>query len=444
MESKQQAVAVMEDFLDLQLQDALEQMDAAKKALVDAGLDEKLVNAGGKALEKAVEGEVLQLFYAYLAAKQYLAFVMKRRDMKYVTSALQAAKPMLAIEVSDLDRDEFLLNVPGKTFDLRDGSSKAPDSSDYITKQALAVPGDDGMDQWLSALNLFFCKDQSLIEYVQQIVGMAAIGKVYMEALIIAYGEGSNGKSTFWNSISRVLGTYSGNISADALTVGCKRNVKPEMAELKGKRLVVAAELEEGQRLNTSTVKQICSTDDIYAEKKYKDPFRFTPSHTIVLYTNHLPRVGANDNGIWRRLIVIPFNARIEGSGDVKNYADELVSQCGPAIMKWIIEGAKKVIEAKYRLKFPKCVEDAISRYRESNNWFGLFVEECCETGDEYEQKSGDFYQEYRAFCLRTGEYPRSTTDFYAAVDGAGFERRKTRKGAFIYGIRLKTEDFGE
>ena len=69
------------------------------------------------------------------------------------------------------------------------------------------------------------------------------------------------------------MGSYSGNISADALTVGCKRNVKPELAETKGKRLLIAAVLEEGMRLNTSVVKQFCFTDEIYAEKKYKDPF---------------------------------------------------------------------------------------------------------------------------------------------------------------------------
>ena len=108
-----------------------------------------------------------------------------------------------------------------------------------------------------------------------------------MEALIISYGEGSNGKSTFWNSIAKVLGNYSGTISADALTVGCRRNVKPEIAELKGKRLVIAAELEEGMRLNTSVIKQLCSTDLVSGEKKYKDPFKFTPTHTLVLYTNH-------------------------------------------------------------------------------------------------------------------------------------------------------------
>ena len=108
---------------------------------------------------------------------------------------------------------------------------------------------------------------------MQRIAGLALIGHVYIEALIIAHGDGRNGKSTFWNVLARVMGSYSGNISADALTVGCKRNVKPELAETKGKRLLIAAELKEGMRLNTSVVKQFCTTDEIYAEKKYKDPF---------------------------------------------------------------------------------------------------------------------------------------------------------------------------
>ena len=101
-------------------------------------------------------------------------------------------------------------------------------------------------DLWEDALQLFFCGDQSLIDYVQMICGLCIVGKVYLEAMIIAYGDGRNGKSTFWNVIYKVLGSYSGNISADALTVNCKRNVKPEMAELKGKRMIIAAELQEG------------------------------------------------------------------------------------------------------------------------------------------------------------------------------------------------------
>jgi P4 family phage/plasmid primase-like protien len=444
MESRQQSVGAMEEFLDLQLQDALGEVESALNALVALGEKEEDILAGGKKYEASLSGDPLKALKKYQSAIAYRTFVMKRRDMKYVISALQAAKPMLEIKVSDLDKDEFLLNTPGVTFDLRKGlaGGRAPDAADYITKQTTASPGDKGEQIWLDALNTFFCNDQKLIDYVQQIVGLSAIGKVYLEAIIIAYGGGRNGKSTFWNSISRVLGSYSGAISADTLTVGCRRNVKPEMAELKGKRLIIASELEEGMRLNTSIVKQLSSTDEIEAEKKYKDPFKFEPSHTLVLYTNHLPRVGANDDGTWRRLIVIPFNARIENKSDIKNYADYLVKNAGSYIMSWIIEGAKKAIEANYHFSVPACVQEAIEAYRENNDWLASFLEDCCEVDKTYQQKSGEFYQEYRAHCGRNGEYTRSTTDFYTALETAGFERKKTKTGSFIYGVRLKEEEF--
>lgn len=443
IESKQQAVGAAEEFLDLQLADAKDDVRRAKQALLDAGVAKDDVTAGGKALEKKISGGQTDAYLAYLSALAYQAFVMKRRDMKYVVSALQAAKPMLEISVSDLDRDGFLLNTPDGTYYLPDGLEGRRDHSpeDYITKITAAGPGDQGKDLWLDALDTIFCQDHALIDYVQQIVGMAAVGRVYLESLIIAYGEGRNGKSTFWNAIARVLGTYSGNMSADTLTVGCKRNVKPELAEAKGKRLIIAAELEEGMRLNTSVVKQMCSTDEIFAEKKYKDPFSFTPSHTLVLYTNHLPRVGANDPGTWRRLIVIPFNAKIEGSGDIKNYADYLVSEAAPSIMAWIIEGAKEAISRNFHIPAPACVEAAIKSYREDNDWLGHFLGECCEVDKAYREKSGELYQEYRSYCMRTGEYARSTADFYNALELAGFMRQKTKTGNFIRGLRI-TEDF--
>lgn len=441
-EDKQMAIGAAEEFLDLQLEDAYEELARAKKALLEAGVPAVALGSGGKELDKIASGEVLKLVEALKTAKSYLSFVLKRRDYKYITSCLNAAKPMLLVDVNELDKDGFLLNTPEVTIDLRSGVTKEPDAEDLITKTTLVSPSDVGKDMWLDALSLFFCKDQELIDYVQMVVGMAAVGKVYNECMIISYGDGRNGKSTFWNTILRVLGTYGGTMSADVLTVGCKRNVKPEMAELKGKRLIIASELEEGMRLNTSIVKQLCSTDEITAEKKYKAPFKYTPSHTLVLYTNHLPKVGGSDTGIWRRLIVIPFDAVIEGNSDIKNYSDHLFENAGGYILQWIIEGAKKVIDSNFILTYPQVVANAISRYRDNNDWLAFFFEECCELGDGLSAKSGEFYAEYRAFCLRTGEYARSTTDFYQALEGAGLNRKRTKTGSIIEGVQLKNTDF--
>lgn len=446
-EEPQLALGAAEEFSDLQLQDAEDAVANAMEAPIAVGIPESVVKGGGKALEKSVPPGKMGLFFALMGAQAYLKFVMKYRHYKNIMNALNAAKPMLAMYISDFDKDPNMLNTPLGTYDLAKGTGgmHPHNAEDYITKVTNYAPGDKGTDIWQAAVELFFCGDRELISYVQMMVGMAAIGKVYQEHMIIAYGGGANGKSTFWNAIFRVLGSYAGKISAEALIMNCKRNVKPEMAELKGKRLIIASELEEGTRLNTSMVKQLCSTDEIEAEKKYKDPFYFVPSHTLVLYTNHLPKVGANDEGIWRRLIVIPFNAKIIGKSDIKNYTDYLVDNAGPAIMAWIVEGAKRAIDANFHTDLPKAVRDAIDRYRDSNDWLGQFLDEHCDIDTSYQEKSGELYQQYRLVCIQNGEFIRSTSDFYGALEKAGFIRRRTNKANMICGLKLKdAQDFLE
>lgn len=444
-EDKQLAIGTVLEFMDLQLEEASEQYETAIKQLVQTGIPESIVREGGKGLVKLIDSPNQQILLAkYLSAKAYYQFVMKRRDYRYIMATHNTAKPMLAIDISELDKNDMLLNTPDATYDLKCGlsGSQAHSATDYLTKITTASPGNQGMGLWQETLATFFCGDQELIDYVQMVVGMAAIGKVYQEHMIIAYGGGANGKSTFWNTIARVLGSYSGKLSADALTMSNKRNVKPEMAELKGKRLIIASEMDEGMRLNTGLVKQLCSTDEIYAEKKYKDPFHFVPSHTLVLYTNHLPKVGANDDGTWRRLVVIPFNAKITGRSDIKNFADHLYDNAAPAILSWIIEGAEKAIKANFKTKVPTAVSSSVKAYREANDWLGHFLSDCCQVGDQLTEKSGELYSQYRAYCAKNMEYTRSTTDFYSALDQVGFKRKRTSKGNLILGLKLVDDGY--
>lgn len=441
-ESKPKAQAVAQELTTRQLEEAETEIKKATDEMMKNGAWELLASMGPKKAAMAFSSKQARSFQKYENATTYRNYAIKRRDSKYITAALKEAHPMVEIDQRQLDADEFLLNTPSATYDLRIGLPSAHEHTpaDFITKQTTVDPSDEGMDIWQDALETFFCADNELIDYVQEIAGLSAIGKVCVEGLIIAYGEGRNGKSTFWNTLSRVLGTYSGNMSADTLTVGCKRNVKPELAEAKGKRIIIAAELEEGMRLNTSNVKQLCSTDEIYAEKKYKDPFSFVPSHTLVLYTNHLPKVGAIDAGTWRRLIVIPFNAKIEGSSDIKNYADYLFNKAGGAILKWIMTGAKRVIEKDYHIVKPAVVDAAIQKYKDNNDWLSQFLDECCEVGSGLIAKSGEVYNAYRSYCMQVGDYIRSTTDFYTALECAGFERKRNKSARLILGLQLKSD----
>ena len=441
-ESKPKSQGVSQDLTERQLEEAEVEMKKAMDKLVKNGGMEILVSVGPKKAVQMFNKEQAHTYEMYEDSVTYKKYAIKRRDTKCISATLKEARPMLEVEQRNLDADEFMLNTPTFTYDLRQGLKFPMEHrpEHLITKQTTVDPSSDGMDIWESALDTFFLKDADLIDYVQRMVGLSAIGKVYVEALIIAYGEGRNGKSTFWNVIARVLGTYSGNISADMLTVGCRRNVKPELAEAKGKRMLIASELEEGMRLNTANVKQLCSTDEIYAEKKYKDPFSYTPTHTLVLYTNHLPKVGAIDKGTWRRLIVIPFDAKIEGSADIKNYADYLFENAGGAILSWVIEGARKVIADNYKIAPPEKVCDAIEHYKESNDWLSYFLSERCELDPSYVAKSGEVYNEYRIFCTQVGEFIRSTTDFYTALESIGFERYRDKKGRYVKGLKLKAD----
>ena len=442
-ETEPGAQAVAHELTRRQLAEASKDLMEALRVLKDNGAQDLLDNTTKAKAEALMNDEQLEAFKAYLAAKAYQSFVIQRRASKNVTATLKEARPMLEISPQDLDSNCFLLCTPDATYDLRLGMAGAREHSpeDFITKITTVSPSEKGKQIWMDSLSRIFCGDQELIDYVQMICGLAAIGKVFVEALIIAYGSGRNGKSTFWNAISRVLGLYSGNISADTLTFGCRRNVKPEMAETKGKRLLIAAEMQEGARLNDSTVKQLCSTDDIFAEKKYKDPFSFVPCHTLVLYTNHLPKVSASDDGTWRRLIVIPFNAKIEGQSDIKNYGEYLYFNAGESILAWIIEGAKKAIDLEYKIPVPACVQKAIDEYRSQNDWFGHFLDEKCDVGDGYRESSSALYQAYRNFCIDTNEYLRNTADFYLALESAGFDRLVVKRRRYFKGLRLKEDD---
>lgn len=363
------------------------------------------------------------------------------RNSNKINAVIEQVKPKLRIDIGEFDKDGFMLCVPDATYDLRHGleGKREKKAEDYNTKLTTVSPGQKGAEEWQKFLNRIFVNNHELIDYVQLICGLIAIGNVTLEALIIAYGSGRNGKSTFWNVIARVLGSYSGKISPETLTCSCKYNPRPEFAEMKGKRLIIASEMKEGMLLNESVVKQLCSTDEIAAEMKYKDPFKFVPSHMLVLYTNHLPRVSATDYGIWRRLIVIPFDAKIEDSDDIKDYCNHLYENAGESILSWIIEGSRKVIEADYKIDAPEIVNNAISEYKQLNDWLKQFIEDKCIIGEDYMVGSGELYKVYSDHCKETNSFQRHSSDFKTEMEKAGYSHVVANGNhRYFRGITLK------
>lgn len=111
--------------------------------------------------------------------------------------------------------------------------------------------------------------------------------------------------------------------------------------------------------------------------------------------------------------------------------------------MKWIIEGAESAIRKGFKFDEPQAVRDAVEKYREDNDWLGQFLEDHCDIDPSFTEKSGKLYQQYRVICMQSGEYIRSTTDFYGNLEKAGFFRHRTKKGSLIHGLKLKEgQDF--
>ena len=378
-------------------------------------------------------------------ANEYLRFARRYQNSARISATLSEAQSYLEVPMECLDGDPFLLNTPAGTVDLRSGVMRPHNPEDYCTKLTGCSPNDAGREMFFEFLERVTCGDTQLQAYLQQIAGMSAIGAVYKECLIIAYGGGGNGKSTLFNLLAYVLGDYAGSLSAEILTSNCRKNKSPELAELRGRRFVIAAELEEGMRLDSAIIKNLCSTDQINAEPKYKKPFHFSPTHTVVLYTNHLPRISTADNGTWDRMIVIPFEARFRGQqGEVLNYAKHLYEHAGGAVLQWIIDGAKKHIESGYQIGMPDRVRAVIDEYRSDNNWLKPFLDDRCTKDPKYRQPSGELYAAYRAYCDTTGDDKRSAADFRQAMMDSGFNCRRTKTGSIYSGLTLKPSEASE
>ena len=409
----------------------------AKKAVHDA--NDQVMHAkehGNETLVKAANAALDQ-------AQKYFNFVISQRRSPRITATLTEAEPKISIEIDDLDADAFLLNTPTGTVDLRTGIIHDHNPDDFCTHMAAVGPDDRNRDLFDSFLKHLTCDDQGLQDYLQEVAGMCAIGKVYTEAFFICWGSGGNGKSTLFNLLQRVLGDYAVNMPSNSLTTKFDDRVALILNErLRGKRLAIYPELEDGTALDTAAIKKIASTDPVNANPKHRKPFSFNPTHTPILFTNPLPKISSMDAGTWDRLILIPFRARFRNtSAEVKNYADVLYDQCGGYVLQWIIDGAKRFIGNGCKLTPTEAVTEATRHFHAENDWFYKFQSTCCVVGDGYSTSSDELYKAYSDYCRRILHVdPYNQVYFGKAYSAAGFVKKRTSSGIKINAIQVRTD----
>lgn len=302
------------------------------------------------------------------------------------------------------DANPTLLGVENGVVSLTGDSMRPGRQEDRISK-TVGINYDPRAKcpRWDRFLLEIFEGNVTMVEFVQRAVGYSLTGMMSEQVWFLLHGSGSNGKSTFVDTLLAMMGDYGADTPADTLCAkpGLGGPVaSPELAALQGKRLVTCQETEEAAKLNAGRVKWITGGNPITARFLHANYVTFTPSAKLWLTTNRLPVVEDDSDGFWRRVRLIPFNAKFEGNDRQLDLEDELKREL-PGILAWAVRGA--VEWAKVGLKPPAEVMLATLKYRQSSDPIREFISDRCYVGENARATRGQLYAAYRDWAKAQG-----------------------------------------
>lgn len=354
--------------------------------------------------------------------------------------SMACSKPDIYVKQGSFDANKWLFNVQNGTIDLRTGMLAAHNQTDLITRISPATydPGAK-CPLWLKFLNRIFDNNQTLIAFLQTTIGYSLTGSTEEQIMMIAWGTGKNGKSVCLDTISDLMGDYATETPAETLMIKrADSSNSNDVARLAGARFVSANETEEGQRLAEAKVKGMTGGDTLTARFLHREFFEFKPEFKIWMRTNHKPQIRGTDEGIWRRLRLIPFNVTIPEAERDPKLTEKLRAEMS-GILNWALEGC--LMWQKNGLKTPPEVMAATTEYRKTQDILAAFLSDCCVIGKYYNVTFSDLYKEYEKWCDDNGEKPLSNRKFSMILDERGLSNHRGTAGARVrYGLRLRND----
>lgn len=372
--------------------------------------------------------------------KATLSWAMKSQSAPRINAMIDLARsePGIPILPEQLDRDPMLLNVVNGTLELATGRLREHRQADYLTKLCpVAYDPAATCPVWESFLQVIFARSQSLITYMQRLLGHCLTGLTTEQIAAILYGIGANGKSTLVNTFLSVLGAdYAGKASRDLLMTAKHDKHPTTMAWLHGMRFVVAAETAEGARLDEALVKDLTGGDPVTARRMREDPWTFNPTHKLAIVTNHKPEVRGTDHAIWRRLRLIPFNVVIPAQQQDKQLPAKLQSEL-PGILAWCVRGC--LDWQRNGLQDPQEVLTATAEYRTAQDVLAAFLADRCLKGPDYREKASNLYDAYKGWSEAGGEKTITQRRFGDAMTEKGFTRDHSN-GTWYVGVAVRVD----
>lgn len=393
---------------------------------------------------------LLHIYCGEIENPDYEKFIKTLRRNVAMKNVLEVLKTMVRMQLTDTDKDPYLLNTPARAFNLKNGEAVSDLTHNNVTKLcATSLPplGFTPCERWYQFIDEIMSHNKDKAAFLQRALGYSILGVNREECMFMAYGSTTrNGKGTLFSTINAVLGCdYADTAPVDLI---CERKNKggvdfnapqPALAKLVGTRLVTMSESPRDVRLDAAAMKTLTGRDSLTTRGLFENAFTFTPQFTIWLNTNYLPAV--NDDTVFSsdRIWVIEFSEHFDSSRQDKDLK-ELFSRedVRPTILKWLMDGCAAYM--KEGLNPPACVVEATALYRRMHDRMGSFIADKLNTSDpSAAAPRGDVYSAYRMWCgLPENRFsPMGSTTFYSELATKGFPSVRRSDGWYIKGVSM-------
>jgi putative DNA primase/helicase len=294
----------------------------------------------------------------------------------------------------------------------------------FLTRRfPVAYSPDATCPSWEAFLRQIFCADEELIRFVQKAVGLSLSGKVLEEKLFFAYGSGANGKTTFFEVLNRIFGSFHQEIDSTILIkskVQDQRLALENMANLRGIRFATSNEIPERATYNDMIIKQLCSRDMIAAKVVFKSVTPFMPTHKLWIRSNHKPLFNVHDGGMMRRICLVPFAYKVPESERIERFEDTLIREKA-GILKWIVDGWKLYQKEGMKL-LPESMKTALNEYAHECDSLKQFIEERYIIADYATTALKDFTANYNTWCKENNFRSSNARTLASELRAEGYE----------------------
>jgi putative DNA primase/helicase len=377
-------------------------------------------------------------------AKRFIACAIRAQSANGTRAALSLAQasPAMAMTFDQFDQDPDLLNVANGVVHLPTGELRPHDPALMLHRQSpVAYETGAPCPAFAGFLEQVSAGDPEWVDNLQRALGYCLSGYVHEERAFFWLGIGANGKSVLGNLVRYVLGTYAASAPSTFLMQSRRDagSATPELAMLPGVRLLMANEVEAGSRLSAHMLKVATSTEHIAARPLYGHPMSFKPTHKTIIRGNHRPVIVDDDEGIWRRIDLVPFELKLRPEDRDGGLEARLMREA-PGILAWMVRGF--ALWRERGLKQCRRVREASLAYRKDSDLLGQWVEDACDVGQGFEVPQRHAYGQFRQWCQDQGLRQPSKKTFTRGLHerGVGERRESTGARAELYtGIRLKS-----